>query len=110
MHAGRGPGLHWVAARFTDTGPLLRLESQDAPLSKAARYGHPFARAIHASSLPPAAMSAIVQSFLECGLQGTRPKRGGFSWDELHALNQQVRYNGKHARTVHAARCHPGGS
>lgn len=31
--------------------------------------------------------------------QGTQPKRGGFSWDELHAINQQVSacFNGVHA-------------
>lgn len=69
IHAGRDSGLHWVSTRFTDSGPLLRLEHQNAALSKAQRYGHPFARPIHASSLPPAAMSAIVQSFLEYGLQ-----------------------------------------
>jgi hypothetical protein len=28
------------------------------------------------------------------GTQGQSPKRGGFSWEELHTLNQQVPWNG----------------
>ncbi|GIL82720.1 hypothetical protein Vretimale_8294 [Volvox reticuliferus] len=82
-----GPHLRWTCARFTDTGPVLRIEDTAAPLSKAQRYGHPYARHLHCSTLPPASMVAIVVSYLEYGMQGLKPKRGGWTWEELQALN-----------------------
>ncbi|GLC41538.1 hypothetical protein PLESTM_001212500 [Pleodorina starrii] len=85
-----GPQLSWTSARFTDTGPVLRIEDAAAPLSKAARYGHPYARHLHCSTLPPATMVALVVSFLEYGMQGLKPKRGGWSWDELQSLNSGI--------------------
>ncbi|KAL6759905.1 TLD-domain-containing protein [Haematococcus lacustris] len=84
------PGTAWTANRITDTGPLLRLEHEEQHLTKAQRYGHPYERPILASSLPPATMAACVQSCLEFGLQGVSPKRGGWSWEELHDLNQAI--------------------
>ncbi|KAG2498182.1 hypothetical protein HYH03_003937 [Edaphochlamys debaryana] len=85
-----GPQLRWSAARFTDTGPVLRLDDTARPLSKAQRYGHPYGRPMHASSVPPATMVALVVSFLEYGMQGLKPKRGGWSWDELQSLNAGI--------------------
>ncbi|GIL55153.1 hypothetical protein Vafri_10748 [Volvox africanus] len=85
-----GPHLRWTCARFTDTGPVLRIENTAAPLSKAQRYGHPYARQLHRSTLPPATLVAIVVSYLEYGMQGLKPKHGGWTWDELQALNSGV--------------------
>ena len=60
---------HRVAPRFTDTGPVLRLESPNQRLTKAQRYGHPTGRPFCQSSLSPELLSAVVVSFLEFGLQ-----------------------------------------
>uniref|UniRef100_A0A7S3R957 Oxidation resistance protein 1 n=1 Tax=Dunaliella tertiolecta TaxID=3047 RepID=A0A7S3R957_DUNTE len=86
----------WVADRMTDTGPILRLEPKHAVrsgrsmLTKAQRYGHPCDRPFLSSSIPPPVMLAVVQSFLEFGLKGTHPKQGGWSWEELHAINDTL--------------------
>ncbi|GFR52476.1 hypothetical protein Agub_g15045, partial [Astrephomene gubernaculifera] len=85
--AALAPNLRWSAPRFNDTGPVLRLEDASRPLSKAQRYGHPYGRPLYGSSVPPATMTALVVSFLEYGMQGLKPKRGGWSWDELQSLN-----------------------
>jgi len=90
LERGLPEGMYWVSSRFTDTGPVLRLESSDVSLSKAERYGHPCGRTILSSSIPPPIISAITQSFLEYGMQGLRAKRGGFSWDELNRLNNCI--------------------
>ncbi|EFJ41453.1 hypothetical protein VOLCADRAFT_107660 [Volvox carteri f. nagariensis] len=85
-----GPQLRWNSARFTDTGPVLRIEDTAAPLSKAQLYGQPYARRLHCSTLPPATMVAVVMSFLEYGMQGLKPKKGGWTWDELQSLNSGI--------------------
>lgn len=46
-----------------------QLPLQDARLTKQQRYGHPCERTIHSSVIPPATFLALVQSFLEFGLQ-----------------------------------------
>ncbi|KAG2435847.1 hypothetical protein HXX76_007042 [Chlamydomonas incerta] len=84
------PQFQWSTSRFTDTGPVLRIEDSARPLSKAQRYGHPYARPLHGSGVPPAVMVAVVMSFLEYGMQGLKPKRGGWSWDELQSLNAGI--------------------
>lgn len=48
---------------------MLRIEDTTAPLSKAERYGHPYSRKLHNSTLPPATLVAIVLSYLEYGMQ-----------------------------------------
>jgi hypothetical protein len=63
--------------RFTDTGPLLRLERPDLKLGKAQRYGHPSGRPIFSSSIGPAEMRALAISYLDFGQQGLAPKVGG---------------------------------
>jgi hypothetical protein len=50
-------------------GPLLRVCCLDKPLSKAERYGHPTFRPFTSSSILPETFVAIVQSFLEYGMQ-----------------------------------------
>jgi hypothetical protein len=54
------------------------------------RAGHPFERPIFCSSIPAQTMAAVVTSFLEFGLQGLRPKVGGWTWEELHTINQGI--------------------
>jgi hypothetical protein len=83
--------VRWCAARFTDSGPLLRIEAAGAPLSKAERYGHPTERPFYASSLPPAIFAAVVRSFFEFGLAAAPPPaRGGFEWADLHEINSRI--------------------
>ncbi|MEW5314804.1 MAG: hypothetical protein WDW38_006273 [Sanguina aurantia] len=93
IETGLPEGLLWGCSRFTDSGPLLRLDLNGVKLEKAQRYGHPTERPHHSSSIAPATLSAIVQSFLECGLAGHKPKRGGWSWDELHSINGSIPWN-----------------
>lgn len=76
LHAALGPQLRWTCARFNDTGPVLRIEDSARPLSKAQRYGHPSGRPLHASSVPPATLAALVVSFLEYGIQVRQGRRG----------------------------------
>lgn len=65
LQVGLPSDMAWVAARFTDTGPVLRLERQGERLTKAQRYGHPTMRPFYPSSIAPATITAIVLSFLE---------------------------------------------
>lgn len=58
-----------VCARFTDTGPVLRLEGPGQHLTKAQRYGHPTGRPFVESLIPPELMQALVLSFLEFGMR-----------------------------------------
>ncbi|GAX76085.1 hypothetical protein CEUSTIGMA_g3528.t1 [Chlamydomonas eustigma] len=90
IEGGQTQGSFWVAPRLTDTGPVLRLESDGQQLHKAQRYGHPTGRPFVESVIPPELMEAVVLSFLEFGMQNLRPRRGGFSWDELHTVSQEV--------------------
>ncbi len=59
-------------------------------LSKAERYGHPTERPIFASGLAPDCFEQLVVSYFEHGLQGLPPKVGGWTWEELHAVNEGV--------------------
>jgi len=70
----------WQVDRITDTGPILRLESN--ALSKAERYAHPCEREIYASSINEVEFVKIVKEFLEKGFEGIEPKRF-WSWSEM---------------------------
>lgn len=74
------------------TGPLLRLERAGERLTKAQRYGQPFERPVYSSAIPPRKMQAIVQSYLGFGLQGLKPDPGGYSWQDLQGINQQIHW------------------
>lgn len=90
VDVGRKEGMKWGAPRMVDTGPLLRLDASEGKLGKTQRYGHPTARPIYASGMSPAQFEALVVSFFEHGLAGVEPKVGGWSWDELHELNDSI--------------------
>ncbi len=70
------PAVRWMANRFTDTGPMLRLERPDLKLSKAQRYGHPTERPFFSSAISPSEMRALVISYLDFGQQGLAPQVG----------------------------------
>lgn len=83
----RAVDCDWASPRLVDSGPLLRLDSHGQKLLKAQRYGHPTARPMHTSGLPPEIFENVILSFFKFGLQGVAPRVGGFGWDELHQLN-----------------------
>jgi hypothetical protein len=80
----------WTCTQFTDTGPILRLEELGAPLSKKERYGHPFQRRLIGSFIPEEMFLKAVVSFFRYGLEGVQPRKGGWAWRDLHALNKKI--------------------
>ncbi|RNI28235.1 hypothetical protein EFA69_19410 [Rufibacter immobilis] len=77
-------GLQWVADGVTDTGPLLRLQSE--PLTKVQRYGNPTQRTVQSSSIEPDAFVQIVVSYLQNAFSGVQPKRR-WAWGEVKLFN-----------------------
>ena len=81
----------WHSDRITDSGPILRLNSNTNKLSKAARYGHPYERSIYSSLITPVEMKAIVLSFFKhayCG--GTVLPQRDHEWCDLHEFNRDI--------------------
>ena len=94
---GNGGG-EWVADRFVDSGPLLRLQPADGTrLTRAQRFGNPYERTISPSVIPPAAFTAAVLSFFEHGLLGVEP-RDMWTWSDLHDFNAGIDWSGWAAR------------
>lgn len=85
----QGGDVKWFANRITDSGPILRLDSASKHLSKAERYGHPFERPIHPSSIDPDVFLATVVDYLRYALSDSTPKKD-WSWPELHSFNQKT--------------------
>ena len=86
--------LHWHCDRITDSGPILRLNSDVNKLSKAARYGHPYERPIYSSSISPSEMKEIVFSFFSYAYSGgtdgrVKPKKD-HEWCDLHEFNKRI--------------------
>lgn len=83
----------WQCDRITDSGPILRLNSNINKLSKAARYGHPYERPIYPSLIAPKEMKRVVTSFFSHAYQ---TKTGGvvakmdYEWSELHDFNKNI--------------------
>lgn len=70
----------WQVDRITDTGPILRLESN--ALSKAERYAHPFEREIYSSTIKEDEFIELLLAFFQQGFKGIEPKRF-WSWKEM---------------------------
>jgi hypothetical protein len=79
------PALH-----MANLGFLPGMCRDGEKLCKAERYGHPSERPIFASGLPPDSFEQLVASYFEHGLRGVAPKVGGWTWDELHAVNESI--------------------
>ena len=92
LEQGNGGDLSWHANRINDSGPLLRIESKTKHLTKSERYGHPFERPIHSSSIPPARFQAIVTSYFEYALHGVKPKKG-WTWSEYQSFNAGLNWS-----------------
>ena len=86
----------WQCDRITDSGPLLRLNSNINKLSKAARYGHPYERAIYPSLISPQDMKKIVLSFFtHAYVQESGPVRATMDheWNDLHEFNKNINWD-----------------
>lgn len=83
----------WHCDRLTDSGPILRLNSNINKLSKAARYGHPYERSIYSSLISPSEMKSTVTSFYSHAYS-----RGGgrvilkkdHEWSDIHEFNKNI--------------------
>lgn len=72
---------------------LIALPRRDGEkLPKRERYGHPRDRPMFASGLEPAAFEALVLSYLRHGLAGRAPQVGGWSWEQLHEVNEGLEW------------------
>ena len=86
----------WQCDRITDSGPLLRLNSNLNKLSKAARYGHPYERPIYSSLISPTEMKKIVLSyFSHAYVQESGPVRATMDheWCDLHEFNKNINWD-----------------
>eukprot|EP00241_Pyramimonas_parkeae_P017185 CAMPEP_0114291176 /NCGR_PEP_ID=MMETSP0059-20121206/8342_1 /TAXON_ID=36894 /ORGANISM="Pyramimonas parkeae, Strain CCMP726" /LENGTH=628 /DNA_ID=CAMNT_0001412647 /DNA_START=195 /DNA_END=2082 /DNA_ORIENTATION=+ len=81
--------VQWTCSRFTDSGPIMRLDSLSNKLTKAQRYGNPCERPIFSSSVRPEQMQMLVESFFEHALLGVSPKRF-WTWEELQRINRSM--------------------
>ena len=89
--------FNWHCDRITDSGPILRLNSNINKLSKAARYGHPYERPIYPSLITPIEMKGIVSSFFTHAYTGgiagkVKPKRD-HEWCDLHEFNRAINWS-----------------
>jgi hypothetical protein len=76
----------WKVDKITDTGPILRLESNS--LSKADRFDQAYRRAIYSSIIPKEEFKKRVLDFLNIAYQDVVPKRF-WTWDEMRAFNKK---------------------
>jgi hypothetical protein len=86
----------WQCDRITDSGPLLRLNSNINKLSKAARYGHPNERPIYPSLISPVEMKKIVLSFFSHAyVRESGPVRPTMDheWSDLHEFNKNINWD-----------------
>lgn len=86
----------WQCDRITDSGPLLRLNSNINKLSKAARYGHPYERPIYSSLISPLEMKKIVLSFFSHAyVRESGPVRATMDheWSDLHEFNKNINWD-----------------
>lgn len=86
----------WQCDRITDSGPLLRLNSNLNKLSKSARYGHPYERPIYSSLISPTEMKKIVLSyFSHAYVKESGPVRATMDheWCDLHEFNKNINWD-----------------
>jgi hypothetical protein len=85
-------GVQWTSSRFTDSGPILRLDSTTDKLTKAQRYGNPCERPMFTSSIPPADFTRLVVSFFSHGLSAVKAKRF-WKWEEVKRVNREIQWD-----------------
>ena len=72
---------------------LQRLVGHSSGGVQAERYGHPFERPIHVSSLPLAVVEELAVSYLRHALYGGQwapSRQRQWTWTEIHAFNAKV--------------------
>jgi hypothetical protein len=82
-------GFTWQAQKFTDTAPLISLNSNS--FTKEQRYDHPFTRQIESSSISEEHFIRIVTDFYHEHLKSA-PKQSRYTWEEMRAFNQNLFY------------------
>ena len=80
-------GFTWQAQKFTDTAPLISLNSNS--FSKEQRYDHPFTRNIEQSSIPEARFIELVQDFFNHKLKDA-PRQSNYTWEEIRVFNNEL--------------------
>ena len=83
----------WHCDRLTDSGPILRLNSNINKLSKAARYGHPYERPIYSSLISPSEMKRTVTSFYSHAYSlgnGVVVPKKDHEWSDIHEFNKNI--------------------
>uniref|UniRef100_A0A7S0QZF8 DUF218 domain-containing protein n=1 Tax=Pyramimonas obovata TaxID=1411642 RepID=A0A7S0QZF8_9CHLO len=85
-------GVKWSCSRFTDSGPVLRLDSVSEKLTKAQRYGNPYERPIFTSNISPSEFTRLVMSYFSHGLRSVEPKNF-WKWEEIHRLNRSIKWD-----------------
>mmetsp|Transcript_54915 Transcript_54915/g.163395 ORF Transcript_54915/g.163395 Transcript_54915/m.163395 type:complete len:380 (-) Transcript_54915:935-2074(-) len=94
IEAARGNAQYaWSASRFTDSGPILRLDPVDGAraLTKAERYGNPDERPIFSSSLSAEELRDICVSYLTFGYEsGGDRQADNFTWADYREYNRNI--------------------
>jgi hypothetical protein len=87
LNAEETSGLTWQAQKFTDTAPLISLNSNS--FTKEQRYDHPFTRKIERSSISEERFIRIVTDFFTPKLKNA-PQQSRYTWEEIRAFNQNL--------------------
>ena len=74
----------WPADKVSDTGPILRLESNH--LSKTERYANPFERKIYSSTIDSSTFQSIIIDYFTNQYQFIKPKKN-WTWAEIRTIN-----------------------
>lgn len=80
-------GYTWHADGVADTGPILRLESNQ--LSKAERYANPTERIIYPSTIDSYIFERLVTDFLSFAYRNISAKKN-WTWKEVRAINKAI--------------------
>eukprot|EP00127_Corallochytrium_limacisporum_P003862 Clim_evm76s153 gene=Clim_evmTU76s153 len=79
----------WTVDSYNDSGPLLRLENSERPLSKADRYADQYKREVHESGIDPETFREIVLSYLRYGFTDAT-RQSVWTWHEIHDFNRAL--------------------
>ena len=81
---------HWKADRFTDSGPMLRIESNlEGNISKVDRYANPYERPIYASGINDQDFEELVTCYFAFAHRNVTRKKD-WEWAELHDFQNSI--------------------
>jgi hypothetical protein len=87
LNAEETSGFTWQAQKFTDTAPLISLNSNS--FTKEQRYDHPYTREIERSSISEERFIRIVTDFYSERLKNA-PQQSRYTWEEMRVFNQDL--------------------